>query len=70
MFLKKVNLKNFRFNFSTKEPLEYRTIYMKDLSPDWEEDEIKVKLAQIGPVEKMHMVRNSLGEYTGKGKAI
>jgi RNA recognition motif-containing protein len=68
MFLKRVNIKKFFFNYSTKEPLEYRTLYLKDLPPDWEEDEIRVKLAQIGPVEKMHMVRNSLGEYTGKGK--
>jgi hypothetical protein len=67
MFLKKVNLKKFRFNYSTKEPQEYRTLFLKDLPPDWEEDEIRVKLQQIGPLERLHMVRNSLGEYTGRG---
>lgn len=68
MFLKKVNFKKFRFNFSTKEPKEFRTLFLKELPPDWEEDEIRVKLQQIGPVERLHMVRNSLGEYLGRGK--
>ena len=69
MLLKRLNLKKFCLKFTTtKEPLEYRTLFLKDLPPDWEQDELKVKMEQIGPVESLHMVRNSLGEYTGKSK--
>jgi hypothetical protein len=62
--------KNFSTNLSTylKEPEEYRTVYIEKLPQDWSVDEIKVRLEQIGPIEKLHIVKNSLGENTGKGK--
>jgi hypothetical protein len=53
-----------------KEPEEYRTVYIENLSQDWKEDEIKVRLEQVGSIDRLHIVRNSLGENTGKGKTL
>jgi RNA recognition motif-containing protein len=75
MFLKyfaKNNFVYFRRGFFSylKEPEEYRTVYIENLPHDWKEDEIKVRLEQIGTIERLHIVKNSLGESTGKGKIL
>ena len=38
------------------EPEEYKTIYIENLPQEWTEDEIKVRLEQIGPVSKLHLI--------------
>jgi hypothetical protein len=63
----KISKRLFSYKTYLKEPKEYRTIYIKDLPIDWEEDEIRVKLEQIGPIEKLLLIKNSLGLLTGRG---
>lgn len=49
------------------EPEEYRTIYLENLPLDWDENEIQLRLEQIGTVEKLHLIKNTLGDSLGKG---
>lgn len=61
------------YNFSSSpvvEPEDYRTIYLDNLPTDWTEEEIKVRLEQLGKIEKLHIVKNSIGERTGRVLAI
>ena len=66
-YLMKFSKRLFSHNLILKEPKEYRTIFIKDLPEDWKEDEIRVKLQQIGPIEKLLLIKNSLGLFTGRG---
>lgn len=70
--LKNSNSTEFKnpINFNIKEPEEFRTIYFENLPTDWDEEEIKLRLEQIGHLTNLHVVRNSLGESLGKGKII
>lgn len=52
------------------EPEEYKTIYIENLPQEWTEDEIRVRLEQIGPVSKLHIIRDSVGISQGKILAI
>jgi RNA recognition motif-containing protein len=52
------------------EPEDYRTIYLDNLPTDWTEEEIKVRLEQLGKIEKLHIIKNSIGERTGRVIAI
>jgi hypothetical protein len=57
------------FNFNTvEEPEEYRTIYIENLPLDWDEEEIHLRLEQIGNINKLHLIKNTLGDSLGKGK--
>jgi hypothetical protein len=53
-------------NFNIKEPEEFRTIYIENLPHDWDEEEITLRLEQIGQVKNLHIVKNTLGESLGK----
>lgn len=67
----RLQFKSFSNLFTTqtfREPEEYRTIFIEHLPQDWSKDEIKVRLEQIGPLEKLHLIKNSIGENTGRGK--
>ena len=52
------------------EPQDYRTIYIENLPKEWTEDEIKVRLEQIGPVSKIHLIKDSIGTKSGKVLAV
>lgn len=56
--------------FNKKEPEEYRTIYLENLNPEWTEEEVRVRLEQLGEIEKLHLVKNKIGESTGKVIAV
>lgn len=55
---------------SLKEPEEYRTFYIENLPIQWSEDEIKVRLEQISKIEKLNLIKNSVGESTGKSNNL
>ena len=52
------------------EPQDYRTIFIENLPKEWTEDEIKVRLEQIGPVSKIHIIKDSIGIKSGKVLAV
>ena len=52
---------------SVEEPEEYRTIYIENLPIDWDENEIKLRLEQLGEISKLHLIKNTLGDSLGKG---
>lgn len=52
------------------EPEDYRTIYIENLPQEWTEDEIKVRLEQIGPISKLHLIKDSIGKKAGKVLAV
>jgi uncharacterized protein YneR len=52
------------------EPEEYRSVYLQNLSPEWTEEEVKVRLEQVGAIEKLHLIKNSIGENTGNIIAV
>lgn len=57
-------------HLTSREPEEFRSIFMENLPPNWTEEEIRVRLEQLGTIEKLHIIKNSLGEKTGKIFAV
>ena len=49
-----------------KEPKEYRTMYITNLHPDWKKEDIELRMNKLGVVQDCHMIKTSLGEFTGK----
>jgi RNA recognition motif-containing protein len=63
--------KNFDdFYKDMKEPEDYRTIYIDNLPHDWLEDDIRVRLEQMGKLESLHIIKNSIGQRTGRIIAV
>jgi hypothetical protein len=57
-------------SLESSEPEDYRTIYIENLPQEWTEDEIKVRLQQIGPIIKLHVIKDSVGMKVGKILAV
>lgn len=53
-----------------KEPEEYRTLYLENIPTHWTEEQLKVRLEQLGSLEKVHLIKNSIGESRGRALAI
>jgi hypothetical protein len=51
-------------------PEEYRTVYLENLPVEWEEDDIRIRLEQVGEVERIFILKNSIGGSIGKVVAI
>ena len=49
-----------------KEPKEYRTMYITNLHPDWKKVDIIERMNKLGSVKDCHLIKTSLGEFTGK----
>ncbi len=49
-----------------KEPKEYRTMYITNLHPDWKKEDIIERMNKLGSVKDCHLIKTSLGEFTGK----
>jgi RNA recognition motif-containing protein len=73
-FKKKYNFCNLMlFNskeLAIKEPEDYRKVFIENLPTDWKEDDIRVRLEQLGKIEKLHIIKNSIGQKTGRVLAI
>jgi len=44
----------------------YKLLYVENIPRDWNEEDIKTRFQQIGNVEKVHIIKNALGDPTGK----
>jgi RNA recognition motif-containing protein len=44
----------------------YKLLYVENIPRDWNEEDIKSRFQQIGNVEKVHIIKNALGDPTGK----
>jgi len=55
--------------FKEREPKEYKKLYVENLPEDWNEDDLKWRFEQLGEVENLHIIKNTLGINTGKGNA-
>jgi RNA recognition motif-containing protein len=53
-----------------KEPEDYRKVFIENLPTDWKDEDIRVRLEQLGKIEKLHIIKNSIGQKTGRVLAI
>lgn len=44
----------------------YKLLYVENIPRDWNEEDIRSRFQQIGNVEKVHIIKNTLGDPTGK----
>ena len=47
-------------------PNDYKLLYVENIPHDWNEEDIKTRFEQIGVVESVHIIKNTLGESAGK----
>lgn len=52
------------------EPEEYRTLFLQNLPPLWTLQDLEFRISKIGKFEKVHIVRNRLGESTGQAIVV